>query len=270
MDEIFVEGADPIPVPTRRFAKGRRAGTLRKHVRTWQRAMRFWQFTFGTHWPQHPYHVVAYLESRAAEPCGRTVPMSIFKTIMFMEHSAEVSRSAMVHLHPSVKNALEEITLELEKAAKEGPKQALHYPVRLVEALEGLVVNYEAPKFVRGVAWAKLIKVWGAMRHSDTTGLKYDTMSMESYGLTADLVRTKTTGPGKKLKVKLFVSKAAYLRAGDWLQVGWDLWQQMSRDAGIEHRRWRTTQRRQRCPMRRRTTWSWSPRAPRCGFWSRA
>ena len=131
MDEIFVEGADPIPVPTRRFAKGRRAGTLRKHVRTWQRAMRFWQFTFGTHWPQHPYHVVAYLENRAAEPCGRTVPMSIFKTIMFMEHSAEVSRSAMVHLHPSVKNALEEITLELEKAAKEGPKQALHYPVRL-------------------------------------------------------------------------------------------------------------------------------------------
>ena len=75
------------------------------------------------------------------------------------------------------------------------------------------------------------------MRHSDTTGLKYDTMSMESYGLTADLVRTKTTGPGKKVKVvKLFVSKAAYLRAGDWLQVGWDLWQQMSRDAGIEHR----------------------------------
>ena len=237
MDDFFRDDEEPIVVPTRRFAKGRRANTLRKHVRTWQRAARFWQFTFGVSWPTHPYHMAAYLENRAAEPCGRTVPMSIFKTFMFMEHSAEVSRSSMLHSHPSVKNALEEITLELENVTKADTKQALHMPVRLVAAMEELVTNDWAPRFVRGCAWVKLIKVWGAMRHSDTTGLKYDTMALESYGLSADLVRTKTTGPGKKVKlVKVFVSKAAYLQESSWLQVGWDLWKQMSTEAAIEHR----------------------------------
>ena len=237
VDDLFGDGESPIAVPTRRFAKGRRANTLRKHVRTWQRAMRYWQFTFGVQWPRHPFHMVSYLENRAAEPCNRTVPMSIDKTFMFMEYSAEVSRSDMLHTHPSVKNALEEITLELENASKGETKQALHYPVRLVEAMEVLVVKEEAPAFVRGLAWVKLIKVWGAMRHSDTTGMKYESLSMEPYGLAADLVRTKTTGPGKKVKVvKVFVSRAAFIKEASWLQAGWELWRKMSMEAGLERR----------------------------------
>ena len=196
VDDILGEEGEVVDLPTRRFAKGRRASTLRKHVRTWQRATRFWQAAFGVQWPQHPYHMVAYLENRAAEPCGKQVPASVFKTFMFMEHSAEVSRSNTLHLHPSVKNAMEEITLGLEEGAKTGAKQALLMPVVLVEAFEDVVLNDWVPRFARAMAWAKLVKLWGAMRHSDTTGIKFDSISLEAYGPMADLYRTKTTGQG--------------------------------------------------------------------------
>ena len=53
----------------------------------------------------------------------------------------------------------------------------------------------------------------------------------------ADLDRTKTTGPGKRVNlVKVFVSKHAYLKEREWLRVGWKLWEQLGFEASLERR----------------------------------
>ena len=57
-----------------RFAKGRRASTLRKHVKTWNTAARWFKCTYDIEWPRHVHEVVAYPEARLAEPCARTAP----------------------------------------------------------------------------------------------------------------------------------------------------------------------------------------------------
>lgn len=67
-------------VPTQRIGKGRRASTLRKHVKTWWRVREWLMASFDIPWPRVPGHLALYLEARAAEPCGRSVPASIYKT----------------------------------------------------------------------------------------------------------------------------------------------------------------------------------------------
>lgn len=222
---------------TRRFAKGRRAGTLRKHVKTWERAVRFWRSTFQICWPTEPMHVACYFETRAAEPCGKSVPTSIFKTLLFMESSAEIEKDEQLSQSIAVKNALQEVNLKLETGQFGHARQALHLPLKYVVALEELVMRTSAPRFVRAYAWYRLFKLWGALRFSDTSGLLFHTMRLESFGISADLARTKTSGPGKKVKLlKVFVSVGAFLKHAQWLPTGWSLWEDMADEVGNRRR----------------------------------
>ena len=94
-----------------------------------------------------------------------------------------------------------------------------------------------APRFVRAYAWYRLFKLWGALRFSDTIGLLYHTMKMESLGIRADLARTKTSGPGKKVKIlKVFVSIRAFLKDAQWLATGSSLWEDMADEVGNRRR----------------------------------
>ena len=111
---------------TVRIGKGRRASTLRKHVKTWTRVRSWLISAFGVPWPTHAAQFALYLESRAMEPCGKSIPVSIYKTLMFMEHAGEVQKEDMIQNDPALKNALEEIGLRLESEAMEPRKQAMH------------------------------------------------------------------------------------------------------------------------------------------------
>ena len=71
-----VQGEDPGRDLSRRFGKGRRVNTLRKHVKTWEKMAEWMMATFRHHWP---WEFALYLEARANEPCGRTVPSSVFR-----------------------------------------------------------------------------------------------------------------------------------------------------------------------------------------------
>ena len=74
----------------RRMGKGRRLSTLRKHVKVWERFSGWLKAVCGIQWPASPVHFAEYLEVRVSEPCGRTIPVSIFKMLIFMENAAEV------------------------------------------------------------------------------------------------------------------------------------------------------------------------------------
>jgi len=63
-------------------------------------------------------------------------------------------------------------------------------------------------------------------------------MQMGRYGdLSGEIVRSKTTGAGKKIDVQYFyVSKDAWLMAEGWLKKGYELFQQFGREAKNEKR----------------------------------
>ena len=223
--------------PSLRFGKGRRAATLRKHVKTWSKVRDWMKKTFGHPWPKYPEEFALYLEARANEPCGRTVPGSIYKTFIFMEVAGEVEVEDQMNRSMAVKNVLEEISMRLEGTAPRFAKKAWHLPVSVVKALEEAVMDQELTRFVRGYAWYRLVKLWAGLRFSDTKGLPYGSLKMEDHGLSGILMVTKTTGPGKKVAMlKVYVSREAWLTEGRWLEEGWAIWELMSAEKGYKDR----------------------------------
>ena len=104
-----------------RVGKGRRASTLRKHVKTWIHARTWLAATFNTPWPTRASQLAMYLGARAQEPCGRSIPTSIYKTFVFMEHAGEVPKEQQLH-EGALKNALEEINLRLQSLEPKATK----------------------------------------------------------------------------------------------------------------------------------------------------
>ena len=127
----------------KRLGKGRRP--LRKHVRTWSGISDCVLGAFGETWPLAD-HFVVHLEACAAEPCGRSVPGSGFKTLLFMESAGELLASAKISAHPAVRNCLEELSVELADNNLRGKKQACQLLVSQVCAMERVVLLDAAPQ----------------------------------------------------------------------------------------------------------------------------
>ena len=61
-----------------------------------------------------------YLMHRVAEPCGKSIPISLMKTLMFIEVAKKVQERDRLCKHPALKNALEKVILELGPAMAAG------------------------------------------------------------------------------------------------------------------------------------------------------
>ena len=231
-DEIF-EGVDL----TRRYGKGRRASTLRKHVKTWERVRKWMKVTFHKAWPTQPEEFAMYLEARANEPCGRTVPSSIYKTLLFMEAAGEFPVEEQLGRASAVKNVLEEVNMSLAEFEPRFAKKAWHLPVKVVELWEEMVLDYRLEAYPRAYAWFRLIKLWSGMRFSDTAGLDHSSLEWGPFGITAVLNKTKTSGPGKKVPLlRIWVNSECYVRDQTWISTGFELWMKMSQESGLMER----------------------------------
>ena len=91
--------------------------TLRKHVKAWEKVAEWTMATFRRAWPAEPAEFAQYLECRADEPCGRTVPNSIFKTLLFRENVGEIPPEEEISRSPVIKNVLEEINMQLAECS---------------------------------------------------------------------------------------------------------------------------------------------------------
>ena len=75
------------------------------------------------------------------------------------------------------------------------------------------------------------------MRFHDTTGVEFGSMRFDGFALIANLTRTKTSGPGKRISVlKLIVSADVFIEERDWLETGWRIWEDLSEEAGCRGR----------------------------------
>ena len=124
----------------KRICKGRRASTLKSHVRYTEGFTSWLALASGLSWPESPRDLVRYLESRAEEPCGRTVPGTIQRAVVFVESAGEVPPCDTVATHSSVNNLLEELSTTLGAAVR-SKRRALQLPVSMVIYWEGVVCD---------------------------------------------------------------------------------------------------------------------------------
>jgi hypothetical protein len=216
----------------RRVAKGRRPATLRKHVRTIAKMVTWLESSFGISWPTSAVQFCEYLESRVAEPCARSVPISCLKSMLFMEVAGEQVKELRIAESLAVKNYLEEVSKELAACTRD-KRKATQILVKIAMAFERTVMDEALPRYPRAYAWLRLLKLWSGMRWADTEGLPPHRIVLSERGLVARLERTKTTGAGKKIEVlHVFISAGAWLAESSWIRVGFDLWKAMAEEAG--------------------------------------
>ena len=225
--------ADPDGTAWHRIGKGRRSTTLRKHVKTWRHVATWLYSTFNVPWPRTIEQFIEYIMHRVAEPCGKSIPTSLMKTLMFIEVAGEVPEKERLCKHPALQNTLEEVNLELGSLDLRGRRQAVQIPVEIIMAMERYVMTEGVPRYPRAYAWFRLV----TLRFSDTQGMPFGKLEMSGRGLRGVLERTKTTGAGKKVEIQhVFISVEAWLEEPRWLGVGYQLWKTMSEEAGLFNR----------------------------------
>ena len=217
-----------------RVAKGRRANTLRKHVKTWHKVSRWMEAVFHCRWPHNADCFAEFIEAMIEEPCARTFPESAFKSLMFLEYAGEVPEADQMCRSLAVKNVLEEASLRLQSVELKPSKDALVLPVAVIMAWEVHVCDEKESNYSRAYAWFRLIKLWTGMRFDDTKGTPNRTMEMTEWGLKGVINRSKTSGPGKRvILLPFYVSREAWLAERGWLSVGWKLWTAMGSESGM-------------------------------------
>ncbi|CAE7027742.1 unnamed protein product [Symbiodinium natans] len=202
-----------------------RASTIRSRVREWRRARAYFLAVSSSPWPKHVGLVLDYLHEQRLEPCARSVPTAILKCLAFMEKAGGVPEQARFSTHTVVRNTVNQFVMELESGAPPKRKAPLLL-VAMIASLELAVLDDALPLYTRGFAFYKLLKLWTACRSGDLTGLSPSSLVLSSDGLQGVLERTKTTGPGKRVRyLPIFVSRRAFLVSPDWLTVGFAIWQ---------------------------------------------
>ena len=203
-----------------------RARTIRKRIREWAKAEAWFLRVCGFCWPASAGEVVDYLHDRSEEPCARTVPSSIIGALSFLEKAGGVPLESRLSGDGLVASTVEYLTVSLSRGAAPTKKAAMLL-LGMLMALELYVLDVSRPRYCRGVAWLRLVKIWASLRFDDTLGIRPELMILTASGLEAQLERTKTSGPGRKIRwLSFFVSSQASVTGVPWLRTGFGIWQE--------------------------------------------
>merc|ERR1712129_92488 len=97
------------------LGKGLRWATLKAHIRSW-RHMRLWlEAAKKASWPRSVADVLEYLESRAAEPCGRTCFSAALMGLTFMEQAGQLPRDQRLGLSEFLQTSADELVRTVQK-----------------------------------------------------------------------------------------------------------------------------------------------------------
>ena len=103
-----------------------------------------------------------------------------------------------MHSHPLVMSQLKELSVMMQRGRERATKKAPQTTMALIASFELVVMDSSRPDFPRMFAWYRCVRCWSAMRFDDHRGLLPQLIRLTENGLRATLVRTKTTGAGKR------------------------------------------------------------------------
>lgn len=211
-DAGFLESLAREPEATKqlaaRVAAGRRASTLRQHVKYGRRVQVYMESIYGTTWLRSPGDFIGYVALLLEEPCGRSAPGSLFKCIAFLEAAAEVSPEKRLSNSQSIHNYLKEVEQGTTWTGWQRTKAA-RMPVEVARAWEIGVLDVTLQTFKRVFCWYKykLIKLGGGLRSHDSQGVPPAALDFDRMvGLQGEILRAKTMGSAAVWKWLSFMS----------------------------------------------------------------
>ena len=236
-DEEFGEVVKKGGWMLRKYGVGRRGSTIRSYVRTGRKLAFFMREIYGEPWFRNEADIIEYLVQRMEEPCGKSVPQTIYAAIAFMELAAAVPPDQRLTSRPALMNFFREAQASGQWNSQKRIS-ARRWPVVIPMGLEFVVITEDAPLYKRIFASYKLVKLWGALRWDDTMGCPPSSLRWnDSQGLEGEIVRSKTSGDGKRIESqKFFVSVNCWLVNETWLKTGLRLFWKAGSDAGIDLR----------------------------------
>ncbi len=167
--EIAESTGDPVTTWVR-LCGNRRARTLRQAARSWQKFHEWLKLAYGLCWPSSISQIIDYLEERALEPCGHTVPGSLLGSLQLLESVGGQEREQRLGSSPVLVNVVRNLGKDL---ATGGPprKTAPIFTVAMILAAELLVADPGQSDVARMMAYIMLLMVWGALRADDVLWL---------------------------------------------------------------------------------------------------
>jgi hypothetical protein len=201
-----------------------RARTIRARARRWKRVRDWLMAAYRIPWPETAAQFIDYLGELRAQPCKRTEPRSALSALAYMEARGDVPLERRLSCSEFVLSVVNAMTLELSMTTAPPQKAPSVFMIQVV-AMELYVVDEEHPLLLRAYCWVKLVKIWAGLRGDDTRGILPSELRLHPSGLEGMLDRTKTSGPGRRVRwLPFFVARQAYLAVGDWLSIGFALW----------------------------------------------
>ncbi|CAE7908811.1 unnamed protein product [Symbiodinium microadriaticum] len=197
-----------------------RAGTPRQRIREWYKLSAWCMALKGKPYDSDPAVLVDYMEELYLQPCARTKLKSVLAAVALVEKAGAVDPSDRLSCNRLVLSTVDTRTAELEEGAPE-TRRAPPMPLSIIASLELTVMDGQLPRYWRAYAWVRLFKVWTSSRTDDLLGVLPGSMRLGLRGLRGVFDRTKTSGPGRRIRwLPFFVSFHCWVVCSDWLETG--------------------------------------------------
>ena len=153
-----------------------------------------------------------YVSERMQEHPAASFPRAVQHALNWFELRSGLPSDKKFGKSETLKLVLDSAELETSKRLEE-TRRAPRFPLSLVAAMELAVArDTSLPAAARVVLWSRLVKIYGSLRMDDLQRMKPHLAKLTYTGLSARLLRTKTTGPGKKTRgLQLFIPRGAAL-----------------------------------------------------------
>ena len=208
-----------------RLCGNRRARTLRQTARTWAKVSGWLCLAYGEIWPSSFSRIIDYMEERAHEDCGHTMPGSVLSALQLMEAVGGVPPEDRMGSSPLLNNVVRSLAAQLASGAMP-KKSAPLYTVAMVISAELLVVDERANGVARILAFVFLMMIWCALRTDDALWIDRSRLYLSDIGLRGVLMRSKTSGAGRRVReLPIFIVRTASLSGHDWLRVGMEIYE---------------------------------------------
>ena len=216
------------PTATLRLAFGsRRHRTLRSRYKVWCKIRLWLSCVHRTFWPAGPSQMLDYLQD-CGSSMGKSWPGEVAAALSMMEKAGGFRPENCISEMAIWKGAVDSMNMELQSVQRWGlpaVRKAPQTPVLHIISLELEVIRESQSFYFRLFCFVRLLKIWGALRSDDVTGICPRRLMLTDRVLRGVLVETKTTGPGKKVKeVAFFIARQCkFLEGADWMECGMGL-----------------------------------------------